>query len=102
MLWPETTKRNHTGELTIGGISVIELAERFGTPLYIFDEVTLRSRARRAVASAFAGGPGSRAVFASKALELPVILAMLGDAARKPQIDVLFVAASLTTTAAPR
>ncbi|HET9661859.1 MAG TPA: diaminopimelate decarboxylase [Thermomicrobiales bacterium] len=79
MLWPETTKRNDAGELTIGGISVTELAERFGTPLYIFDEVTLRNRARRAVASAFAGGPGSRAVFASKALELPVILAMLAE-----------------------
>ena len=70
MLWPETTSRNTEGELTIGGLSVVELAEEFGTPLYIFDEVTLRHRARRAVASAFAGGPGSRAVFASKALEL--------------------------------
>lgn len=79
MLWPETTKRNDAGELTIGGISVTELAEQFGTPLYIYDEVTLRHRARQAVASAFAGGLGSRAVFASKALELPVILALLAE-----------------------
>ncbi len=79
MLWPETTDRNASGELTIGGMSVVDLADRFGTPLYIFDEVTLRQRARRAVASAMAGGPGSRAVFASKALELPVILALLAS-----------------------
>jgi len=79
MLWPETTERNDAGELTIGGVSVVELAEQFGTPLYIFDEITLRNRARRAVASAMAGGPGSRAVFASKALELPVILALLAS-----------------------
>ncbi len=79
MLWPETTQRNQAGELTIGGVSVVELAERFGTPLYAFDEVTLRNRARRAVASAMAGGPESRAVFASKALELPVILALLAS-----------------------
>ena len=79
MLWPETTKRNKAGELAIGGVSVVELAEQFGTPLYIFDEVTLCNRARRAVASAMAGGPGSRAVFASKALELPVILSLLAS-----------------------
>lgn len=79
MLWPETTQRNDAGELTIGGVSVVALAERFGTPLYVFDETTMRHRARRAVASAFAGGPGSRAVFASKALELPAILALLAN-----------------------
>lgn len=79
MLWPETTTRNDDGELTIGGCSVSDLAKEFGTPLYIFDEVTLRNRARRAVAAALAGGPGSRAVFASKALELPVILAILAE-----------------------
>jgi diaminopimelate decarboxylase len=79
MLWPETTERNAAGELVIGGISVVELAEQFGTPLYVFDEATLRRRARRAVASALAGGPRSRAVFASKALELPRILALLAE-----------------------
>ncbi|MCA9860858.1 MAG: diaminopimelate decarboxylase [Thermomicrobiales bacterium] len=79
MLWPEETTRNTAGELTIGGISAVALAEEFGTPLYVFDETTLRNRARRAVASALAGGPGSRAVFASKALELPRILSILAD-----------------------
>ena len=79
MLWPEETQRNSAGELVIGDISAVALAEEFGTPLYIFDEATLRHRARIAVAAALAGGPGSRAVFASKALELPVILAILAD-----------------------
>jgi diaminopimelate decarboxylase len=79
MLWPETTERNESGELVIGGVSVVGLAEEFGTPLYVFDETTLRRRARRAVAAALAGGPGSRAVFASKALALPRILALLAE-----------------------
>ena len=79
MLWPEKTHRNDAGELVLGGISTVELAEEFGTPLYVFDEATLRQRARVAVAAAYAGGPGSRAVFASKALELPVILAILAN-----------------------
>lgn len=79
MLWPETTHRNADGEIVIGGISTAVLAEEFGTPLYVFDETTLRRRARIAVTAALAGGPGSRAVFASKALELPVILALLAE-----------------------
>ncbi len=79
MLWPNQTHRNADGELVIGGMSAVVLAEEFGTPLYVFDEATLRQRARMAVAAAYAGGPGSRAVFASKALELPVVLAMLAE-----------------------
>lgn len=79
MLWPETTRRTAEGELVIGGLSTVALAEEFGTPLYVFDEATLRHRARSAVAAALAGGPGSRAVFASKALELPAILAILAE-----------------------
>jgi diaminopimelate decarboxylase len=79
MLWPDQTHRNAAGELIIGDVSTVALAEEFGTPLYVFDEATLRRRARVAVAAAFAGGPGSRAVFASKALELPFVLALLAE-----------------------
>ncbi len=50
------------GSLTIGGCEVIELAERFGTPVFIYDEEHLRSRCREAV-SAFGDG----VAYASKA-----------------------------------
>lgn len=43
----------HDGELWIGGCWVTALAERFGTPLYIYDEETMRAAARR-VRDAFA------------------------------------------------
>ncbi len=45
MSWPETTTRNALGVLEIGEVPVNELADRFGTPLYVFDEDTLRIRA---------------------------------------------------------
>jgi diaminopimelate decarboxylase len=48
--------------LEIGGCDVLELAERHGTPVFVYDEVHLRERAREAVA-AF----GSGATYASKA-----------------------------------
>jgi len=50
------------GSLTIGGCDVIDLAERFGTPVFIYDEEHLRSRCREAV-SAFGDG----VAYASKA-----------------------------------
>ncbi|MDK1019814.1 MAG: diaminopimelate decarboxylase [Actinomycetota bacterium] len=43
------------GRLLVGGCDVIDLAERFGTPLFIYDEAHLRARCDEAVA-AFGGG----------------------------------------------
>ena len=39
---PDTADVNGKGHLTIGGCDVVELAAEFGTPLYVFDEATLR------------------------------------------------------------
>lgn len=40
-------KTNEKGELLIGDISSVELAERFGTPLYVVDENRIREKYRR-------------------------------------------------------
>ncbi len=61
-LLPDTAAIGDDGGLTIGGCSVAELAAEYGTPLFIYDEEHLRSRAREAV-EAF--GPG--VAYASKA-----------------------------------
>jgi diaminopimelate decarboxylase len=74
MLWPLTTDRDGEGGLNIGGVSAVDLAERFGTPLYVFDETTLRSRARSAVAAFTRAYPGSRVRYAGKALlSIPIV-----------------------------
>jgi diaminopimelate decarboxylase len=46
-VWPQTAKRNTDGELSIGGVTVDELANQFGTPLYVVDERDFRDRAIR-------------------------------------------------------
>jgi len=46
MLLPDTAARTAAGHLTVGGCDLVELAARFGTPLYVFDEATLRGRLR--------------------------------------------------------
>ncbi len=43
-LFPLTTEVSEGGHLVIGGCDTVELAAEFGTPLYLFDEFTLRSK----------------------------------------------------------
>ena len=42
MLYPETLNVNEHGHLTIGGCDTVELANRYGTPLYVMDENVIR------------------------------------------------------------
>ena len=44
VLFPQTAEVNQKDHLVIGGCDSVALAEEFGTPLYVFDEVDLRSR----------------------------------------------------------
>jgi diaminopimelate decarboxylase len=53
-LWPSGVGRAADGALAVGGVSVRDLAEEFGTPAYILDENDLRGRCRDFMA-AFAG-----------------------------------------------
>jgi diaminopimelate decarboxylase len=61
-LLPDTATVGADGQLLIGGVDTVELAERFGTPLFVYDETHMRQRCREAVA-AFPGG----AAYAAKA-----------------------------------
>jgi diaminopimelate decarboxylase len=60
-LLPPNAGLDDEGGLTVGGVSVAELAAQFGTPVFIYDEAHLRARCEEAVA---AFGPG--VAFASK------------------------------------
>ncbi len=59
---------NAAGHLTFAGQDTVELARQYGTPLYLMDEDRIRRNCRQylqAMADAF--GPGSTALYASKA-----------------------------------
>ena len=43
-VYPMDSRVNRAGHLVIGGCDTTELADTFGTPLYIYDEYTLRSK----------------------------------------------------------
>jgi diaminopimelate decarboxylase len=67
-LFPMSTRLDEKGELWLGGCSASSLAQEFGTPLYVFDETTLRARCRgyrQALAQHYPGT--SQVAYASKA-----------------------------------
>jgi len=43
LIKPINTKINKQGNLEIGGCDLVELAQKYETPLYVIDETTLRT-----------------------------------------------------------
>src|SRR5688500_6821113 len=62
-VWPRNAGRGEGGALEVAGVDVRDLAERYGTPLFVIDEADIRSRAAE-----FAAAFGAEAVhYAAKA-----------------------------------
>lgn len=66
-LKPVSTLINEKGNLEIGGCDLVDLTEKYGTPLYVIDEKTLRSICKD-YKKAFEKYPKTRMMYASKAL----------------------------------
>ncbi len=71
---------NELGHLTIGGCDTVELAKKFGTPLYVLDENTIRETCRSYVNSfkKFYDGNGMP-MYASKALSCKEICRIVNE-----------------------
>lgn len=65
-IMPITAKIDDNGVLEIGGCNAVELAEKYGTPLYVFDETTIRTICKE-YKDAFKSYPKANMMFASKA-----------------------------------
>ena len=66
-LFPITTEVTKTDHLSIGGCDLSDLANQFGTPLYIFDEATLRDMCRQFVKEFTSRYENTKVLYASKA-----------------------------------
>ena len=71
---------NEAGHLMVGGCNTVQLAEQYGTPLYVLDETTLRNRCRQ-FSSAFARSdyPKTQVVYASKAYINPALVRIIAE-----------------------
>ncbi|QOV39747.1 diaminopimelate decarboxylase [Streptomyces ferrugineus] len=45
-VWPASAVEPRDGELAVGGVALAEVADRFGTPVYVIDEGEVRERCR--------------------------------------------------------
>lgn len=74
-VFPDTARVSQEGHLVLGGCDTVELAERFGTPLMVFDRATLEARAK-AFSSVL---EPSRVHYAGKALCCVAVLEVVRD-----------------------
>lgn len=63
-VWPQNAVRGDDGVVSIAGVSVADIAEEFGTPVFVIDEADFRERCRD-ISGAFGGGEHVR--YAAKA-----------------------------------
>ena len=76
-LFPDTTRLTERNTLAIGGCDLVDLAAEYGTPLYVYDEATIRARAR-AFREALAGYGGRATIcYAAKAYGAPWLLRLV-------------------------
>lgn len=66
-VFPITSRINGTSSLEIGGCTIADLVEQYGTPLYVFDETTIRSICKDFLQGFQSRYPNTSAVYASKA-----------------------------------
>jgi diaminopimelate decarboxylase len=71
---PLTAQVGPNHHLTIGGCDTVDLARQFGTPLYVYDEQTIRSRCREYRSAIEAVYPDALVIYASKAFTSPMLL----------------------------
>ena len=76
----ENVARNEKGELTFAGVSLTYLKEKYGTPLYLYDEERIRMRAREymsAVREVLA--LNAEILYASKAASFKRLYEIIGE-----------------------
>ncbi len=67
-VYPAGSRVNERGHLEIAGCDVVELAERFGTPAYLYAEDDIRLRAREYLSAFEERTDAFEVIYASKAL----------------------------------
>jgi diaminopimelate decarboxylase len=78
-LFPMNTNVNDMGHLVIGGCDTVDLASEFGTPLYLYDEFTLRSACQEFKEEFSKRYPHVQIVYASKAYSNGALLHLINE-----------------------
>jgi diaminopimelate decarboxylase len=76
LLYPVTYRVNAAGHMEVGGCDLVQLARDHGTPLYVYDEATVRQRSAEYVA---AMGRGGSVLYSAKAFASPHFLRIVAE-----------------------
>ena len=76
---PLTSKVNKEGTLEIGGCNLEELSNQYGTPLYLYDETTIRQICKEFVNEFENSYPDSHISYSSKAFSSPYLTKILEE-----------------------
>ncbi len=66
-VFPSSTEVAPSGHIKIGGVDLADLAAEFGTPLYLYDEASLRGQCREYIEEFRSRYPDVKVAYASKA-----------------------------------
>ncbi|TMC68902.1 MAG: diaminopimelate decarboxylase, partial [Chloroflexi bacterium] len=75
-MYPVTYRVNAAGHMEVGGCDLVELAHQHGTPLYVYDEATVRQRAAEYIA---AMGSAGQVLYSAKAFASPQFLRLVAE-----------------------
>ena len=78
-LFPDTTGLAEDGSLVVGGCRLGDVAEEFGTPVYVVDEESLRNQALRYCRGLESRRAGSKVAFASKAFPCRAVYLLMAQ-----------------------
>src|ERR671936_3112625 len=78
-VYPLGSRLNERGRLEIGGCDAVELAERFGTPAYVYAEDDMRARARAYLEAFSARTDDFEVIFGSKALPITAAYRLVAE-----------------------
>ena len=78
-LFPFTAELDEKDHLVLGGCSAVDLASEFGTPLYVYDEETLRGMCREFTGAFTRSYADSKVVYASKAYVNPALARLMAE-----------------------
>ena len=78
-VFPDTAEVDSQGQLVLGGIRATDLADEYGTPVYVLDEDTLRARCRSFIDEFRKLYPATNVSYARKAYINPALAKMFQE-----------------------
>lgn len=76
---PVTARINENGHLEVGGVDLVGVATKFGTPLFVYDEQMIRRQCKSYIDNLTKHVPNSTVIYASKAFNCVAMCQLIDE-----------------------